>query len=79
MYHCLIRQRLPPVVLEVGCGYSTYVARDAVRENGVGKVVAIDPEPRHALDGAGGIEFLKMSVENTPMSVFTSLQPGSMM
>jgi hypothetical protein len=76
-YHCLVRQRRPPTVLEVGCGFSTFVARDAVKENGFGKVVAIDPEPRFALDGAIGIEFIKKSVENTSMSVFTSLEPGS--
>lgn len=48
-----------------------------MKENGVGKVIAIDPEPRYSLDGAGGIEFIRTSVDNTSLSVFTSLQPGS--
>lgn len=76
MYYCLIRQRRPATVLEVGCGHSTYVARNAVRKNGVGKVVAIDPQPRHELEGANGISFIQKPVEKTPMEVFLSLKDG---
>lgn len=76
IYYCQIRMRKPATVLEVGCGSSTFAARDAVRRNGVGRVVAIDPQPRTSLDGSSGIEFIKRKVEDTPMSVFLGLKAG---
>lgn len=46
LYHCMIRFLGPKRIIEVGAGNSTWFARDALRANGRGQLVAIDPDPR---------------------------------
>jgi predicted O-methyltransferase YrrM len=50
--YCLVRELRPRHVVEVGSGYSTLIARQALRRNGGGSLVAIDPEPRAAITGS---------------------------
>lgn len=45
-YYAMIRSRGPEVIVEVGSGASTLVALEAVRRNGFGKVVCVEPYPR---------------------------------
>lgn len=53
-------------VIEVGCGYSTLLAK----QSGV-ELIAIDPEPRIQFDQIG---YLKKPVEEVPLELFEFLQ-----
>ena len=56
-YAAMIGDERPAVVLEVGGGYSTLVARRALDELGLGstRVVVVDPEPRLDIGGAADV------------------------
>lgn len=45
-YYCLLRALRPRRVLEIGCGFSTLVADMAIRANGMGELVCIEPYPQ---------------------------------
>ncbi len=44
-YYCFVRQRRPKTIIEIGSGWSTLVAHAAIRKNGVGTIVCIEPYP----------------------------------
>jgi hypothetical protein len=44
-YYCMLRHLRPQRVVEVGCGFSTLVADMALRANGFGEIVCVDPFP----------------------------------
>jgi hypothetical protein len=48
-YYCVIRHIKPKTVLEIGSGFSTLVARQALDKNGSGKLVIVEPYPREWL------------------------------
>ena len=45
-YYCLVRQLQPRRIVEIGSGFSTLVADAAMRKNGGGEIVCIEPSPR---------------------------------
>ena len=45
-YYCLLRHFKPDHVLEIGSGFSTLVANQALTENGRGKLTLIEPYPK---------------------------------
>jgi hypothetical protein len=49
-YYCFIRLLKPKTILEIGSGFSTLVALDAVNMNGFGLVNCIEPYPRPFLE-----------------------------
>jgi hypothetical protein len=44
-YYCMLRHLKPQRVVEVGCGFSTLVADMALRANGSGEIICVDPFP----------------------------------
>lgn len=46
LYYCILRATRPQRVLEIGSGFSTLVADQALRDNGVGELVIIEPYPK---------------------------------
>lgn len=48
-YH-LVRKIQPKRIVEIGSGASTHVMSRAVRDNGTGEVVCIDPQPRRSIE-----------------------------
>jgi hypothetical protein len=46
VYYCLLRRLRPRRVVEIGSGFSTLVADAAIRRNGVGEIVCVEPYPR---------------------------------
>jgi hypothetical protein len=79
--YALIREFKPRRVVEVGGGFSTLVARRAVRENGSGEIDCIEPFPRaflpRALEGVGRL--VRKPVQDVEMEMFTSLGPGDIL
>ena len=44
-YYAVIRHARPATIIEVGSGFSTLVALEAVKTNGLGQIICIDPFP----------------------------------
>jgi hypothetical protein len=73
--HALIREMRPGRVVEVGGGYSSLASAKALRQNGAGELVCIEPYPRsflpRALEGIGTL--IREPVQQVGLDVFTSL------
>ncbi len=73
--HALIRELKPRRIVEVGGGYTTLVSTKAVRCNGSGEIVCVEPYPRpfldRALEGVGRLA--RCPVQEVDLDLFTSL------
>ncbi|HSN17067.1 MAG TPA: class I SAM-dependent methyltransferase [Gammaproteobacteria bacterium] len=58
-YYCYLRKLKPRTLVEVGSGFSTQVALQALRNNGGGQVICIEPFPRQTLREQQGIELVQ--------------------
>lgn len=54
-YYAFLRKLKPNNVVEIGSGFSTLVAREALIKNGSGKLTCIEPFPRPFLKRLGGM------------------------
>lgn len=45
-YYCFIRAHQPQTIVEIGAGFSTLVAIEAVARNGFGRIICVEPFPR---------------------------------
>ena len=80
LYHALIRRFRPRRVVEVGSGHSTKLAVKALRENGTGTLLCIDPHaPAWLRKLDGPIEIRQDPVQITSDSVFLSLGPNDIL
>jgi FkbM family methyltransferase len=68
-YYTMIRNLKPKRILEIGSGYSTLVALEAVRQNGFGEVICIEPFPRDWLR-ALPIELIEQKVQTLDSQFF---------
>lgn len=76
LYYALIRRFQPRRIVEVGSGHSTKLALRAIRDNGSGQILCIDPHPPAWLASLEGpIEIRQEPVQSTPDSVFLGLEP----
>jgi hypothetical protein len=65
-YYAYLRKSKPAKVLEIGSGFSTLIALEALRRNGSGQVVCIEPYPRPfiaALAEEGQLELIQQPVQ----------------
>lgn len=58
-YYAMIRRYRPRTVLELGCGSSTLIAREALRANGSGRLICVEPFPSPALRTLPGITLIE--------------------
>jgi predicted O-methyltransferase YrrM len=77
--YLMIRRFAPKQVVEVGCGNSTRVTRQAIRDGRLAtRLVAIDPQPRadiaHLVD-----RFVQARVETAPIELFSELEAGDVL
>jgi len=78
--HCLVRHSRPRRVIEVGSGFSTRITSQALRLNGGGELICIEPYPNPTLRSLPGIQqLLEQPVQQAPLSLFTSLQAGDIL
>lgn len=79
--HALVRELRPRRIVEVGGGYTTLVTAKAVRRNGSGEIVCIEPYPRpflaRALEGVGRLE--RRPVQEVEPELFASLGEGDIL
>lgn len=79
--YCMLRYLKPRRVLEVGAGFSTRLAAQAVLANGPTELVCVDPFPDPVLqEGIPGLTTLIPSrVEELPMELFLDLQENDVL
>lgn len=65
-YYCVLRELRPKRVLEIGSGFSTLVADRAIRANGEGEIISIEPYPKAFLHG---IESVSRIIEKPVQSI----------
>lgn len=63
-YYCFLRAFPPKTVVEIGSGFSTLVAIEAVRRNGSGRIICVEPYPRPFLENNPEITLVKEKAEN---------------
>jgi hypothetical protein len=74
-YWSILRMTEPEVVLEVGSGFSTLVARAALERNGSGRLVCVEPYPKPWLAKTGA-EVIDRPVQDLPLDFFEDLLPS---
>ena len=80
LYYSLIRRFRPRRIVEVGAGHSTKLALRAVRDNGLGSILCIDPHPPPWLQPIPGtIEIHRAPVQSTEDSLFLELEPSDIL
>lgn len=78
-YYGMLRRLAPARIVEIGSGFSTLVAADAVRANGVGQITCIEPYPRPFLESEPRIELIRSGVQAVPDEVFRTLARGDVL
>lgn len=81
--YLMIRRLTPRRIVEVGCGHSTRVARQALldmaRETGAeATLTAVDPHPRADIEGLFD-HFEQCRLEDAPIEMFEALEPGDIL
>lgn len=71
VYYSIIRKYKPRLIIEIGSGHSTCFAFDAIKRNGAGEIVSIDPEPRRKLPK--GAKHIQSKVEEVDADIFRRL------
>jgi len=67
-YYCIIRYLKPKRILEIGSGFSTLVADQALRKNNQGSLFIIEPYPKEFLKKLPTVEKIKESfVQDLPV------------
>lgn len=80
LYYALLRRFRPRRIVEVGCGHSTKIALRALRDNGSGQILCIDPYPPPWLEALPGpIEILRKPVQSVPDAIFLDLAPSDIL
>jgi len=70
-YYSIIRDRKPNRIIEVGCGFSTLVAAEALARNGTGELICVEPYPMPFLRDHPGIsELVETPVQSLPPGWF---------
>jgi len=75
VYYSLIRHLQPQRIVEIGGGYSTQMADQALRANGKGKLTCIEPYPEARLiDAKLNVELIQKRVEEIDVDFFSRLE-----
>src|SRR5437764_2047735 len=80
-YYCMIRRYRPATIIEVGAGWSTLVADLALKANGTGEIICIEPFPPEFLRGIDSVKTLieRPVQEIPPAFVNASLRDGDVL
>jgi len=77
-YYCMLRHIKPARVVEIGSGFSTLVADAALRKNGFGEIVSIEPHPRPFLPEIATLNtILTRPIQNIAKDAFLTLMDTS--
>lgn len=69
-YYGMVRRFRPGTILEVGSGFSTLIAAEALARNGGGRLVCVEPYPRPFLETLPGIELVRERAQDLDLDFF---------
>ncbi len=75
--YALVREHRPRLVLEIGSGHSTRFLARALTDNGGGRLVAVDPEPRAPLPPM--VEHRARLLSESELGLASELGPGDVL
>jgi hypothetical protein len=77
----MVRHHRPRLIIELGSGTSTCIIADAIRKNGQGEFITIDPYPSQVVrSGIPGVsKQLSIPVQEVDYSVFAQLDAGDIL
>jgi Methyltransferase domain len=79
-YYCMVRRYRPATIVEVGSGFSTLIAAEALARNGSGRLVCVEPYPRGFLAALPGIECVRELAQDLELRFFQDhLADGDML
>jgi len=78
-YYGMLRQLKPKKILEIGSGFSTQVAIEAVKKNEVGTITCIEPYPRDLLKENTQITLIESILQDVGDDIFSSLDAGDIL
>ncbi len=77
-YYCMLRHFKPERVLEIGSGFSTLVAHQALKMNGQGKLALIEPYPKAFLERLDTVDHIDQRfVQDIPVNELVTLVEDS--
>ncbi len=80
VYYSLIRHLQPNRVIEIGGGYSTRIAAQAMARNAKGRLTCIEPYPEaRLLDGSLNLELIQKRVEEINVDFFNCLDANDIL
>jgi len=83
MYYLMIRNNKPKQIIEIGSGYSTLVALEAIKKNKAEgyktELTCIEPFEKEWLEKMPGITLIRKPVEQIPVVFFQSLQENDIL
>lgn len=80
LYYCMVRHFKPRKVIEVGAGFSTLIAAQALKANGNGQLIAVEPYPRPFIaKGVDGIQHIAQKAEALGVSFFDQLEANDIL
>ncbi|MEM0489128.1 MAG: class I SAM-dependent methyltransferase [Candidatus Bathyarchaeia archaeon] len=83
IYYCMIRHFKPKKVIEVGAGFSTLLAAEAIsknREEGYDcELIAVDPYSMEFLRKVPGLRLIEKGAEEVELSEFTNLNENDIL
>lgn len=82
VYYSMLRDQKPDLVIEIGAGYSSFIALDAIEKNRKGKLICIDPFPMdrlRELARLGKLELIDQAVQSVDLATFRPLKQGDIL
>ena len=80
IYYALIRHLKPQRIIEVGGGYSTQIAQQALTGNGAGHLTCIEPYPEERLVGAKpDVTLIQKRVQELDLAFFSCLEANDIL
>ena len=80
VYYALIRRLRPQRIIEIGGGYSTRIASQALNRNGAGRLTCIEPYPeKRLLDAELPIDLVQRRVEDLDTEFFSDLDDNDIL
>lgn len=80
VYYSLIRHLKPRRIVEIGGGYSTRIASNALAANQSGRLTCIEPYPEECLNGSAfGVHLVTKRVEELDVSFFSALEANDIL
>lgn len=80
-YYAYVRRIRPKTIVEIGSGFSSLIALEALDKNGTGRLYCIEPFPRpfiKLLSNEGALQLETICAQNLTVEVLNSIRKRSM-